>query len=206
MVSIYFGLPGCGKTTTLCMLANKYKYAYDSIRCNVPLGFDFVKPLDVDWLGKYNIERTLLLIDEGTIAFDSRDFKNFGKDKTSFFMLHRHYECDVIIFVQRWDAVDLKIRAVCERVYYVYRPALIGTWFTKIWRVPYKVVWPVNEKGRPIAGDLSMGYVKPTGLQTIFCQYIYRPRWYGYFDTLIHPHLPSIPESLDKAAEVESHV
>lgn len=194
MVSIYFGLPGCGKTTTLCYLAQKYKNKYKHIRCNVPLGFSFVEPLDVDWLGKYAIEDSLLLIDEGTIAFDSRDFRNFGKEKTSFFMLHRHYKCDVIIFVQRWDAVDLKIRAVCERVFYVYRPKLIGRWFTKVWPVPYRVVWPENEKGKPVPGDLSMGYVKPSGLNTLLCLHIFRPSYYQYFDTYIRPDLPDIPE------------
>lgn len=193
MVSVYFGLPGCGKTSSMVWLACKNEGKYKHIRCNVPLNLDFVEPVDADWLGRYLIEDSLLLLDEATILFDSRDFKNFGKDKTSFFMMHRHYHCDIVLFVQRWDAIDLKIRSVTERVFYAYRPKLVGKWFTKVWAVPYKVVWPTNDKGKPIAGDISMGYLKPSGLQTVFCRWIFRPPLYKFFDSFVHPDLPPIP-------------
>lgn len=110
MVSLYFGLPGCGKTTLICskaynaLMARKPKYK--NIYSNVYMGnispFDRIIYIDKTDLGKYYIHDGLVLLDEATLLFDSRDYKNFSKEVMSFFLLHRHYNVDIIMCTQQW--------------------------------------------------------------------------------------------------------
>ena len=91
MISLYFGLPGQGKTTILAMLAlqaskdKRYKHVYS----NIPLRIEGVTYIDNKCIGKYDLSDCLILIDEGTIFADSRDFKSFGADKIYYFMLQK---------------------------------------------------------------------------------------------------------------------
>ena len=88
MVSLYFGLPGAGKTTMLASLAlkaSKEKSPYSHIYGNISLtGIPNYIKIDSSDLGKYMLEDCLILIDEGTLAFDSRDYKNFCKNFVEF--------------------------------------------------------------------------------------------------------------------------
>ena len=125
MISLYFGLPGQGKTTILAAHAlaavrdrrKRYKHVY----CNIPLKIPGVIYIDNDCIGKFDLSDALILIDEGTIFADSRDFKSFSGDKVYYFMLHRHFNVDIEIFVQQWDALDRKIRCITDRVFYKHK-------------------------------------------------------------------------------------
>lgn len=203
MVSLYFGLPGCGKTTLLASFAYKNlkakKPRYKHIFSNVYLGnvppFDKVTYIDHEDIGRYDLSDGLLLLDEATLAFDSRDYKNFGKSKTSYFLLHRHYNVDVVLFTQMWDGVDRKIRVITDRVYYVYKTALLGKWITKYYRIPYDIIIPdpKNRSSGEKLGEIVQGYCKPSFIQRIFCHRVYRPRYYKYFDSWEAPSLPPPP-------------
>ena len=192
-IDLYFGLPGCGKSTLMAAIALRAVRSGRRVYSNMPLNIPGVYSFDADWLGKYLIENALVLLDEGTILFDSRDFKNFGRQKTDYFMRYRHYRCDIKIFVQRWDAVDLKIRSVTSRVYYVYRGLFLGHWFSSYVRVPYKLVWATDSNGKPTAGDILMGYKRPAFGTRVFAHRVYRPKYYRYFDSYSHPDLPLPP-------------
>ena len=93
-VSLYFGLPGAGKTTMMVYLALKgiksqrYRYIY----CNVHIAVPGVTYIDNECIGKYDLSDCLILVDEATLFADSRDFKNFGKDKINYFLENRHYK------------------------------------------------------------------------------------------------------------------
>lgn len=195
-VSLYFGLPGCGKSTLLSSFALKglrKRSPYKNVYCNVHLnieGIIYIDPMD---LGKYNIHDGIVLIDEATIAFDSRDYKNFSKNLVSFFMLHRHYNVDIYLFSQGWDTVDRKIRIITDRVYYVYKGIFTGHWFTRWYRVPYDIIIPDPKKNTEKLGEIIQGYCKPGILGRIFGGRLYRPRYYKYFDSWEAPALPELP-------------
>ena len=67
MISLYFGLPGCGKTTLLS------KFALDACRKgrkvygNIPLAIQGYTRIDNNCVGHYDLSDSLLLIDEGTL-------------------------------------------------------------------------------------------------------------------------------------------
>lgn len=184
-VSLYFGLPGCGKTTMLTKLAydairkGKYKNVYTNVGLIIP----GVTLIDNSCIGKYELRDCLLLIDEATLFADSRDHKNFTKTQISYFLEHRHRNADIVLFTQQWDGVDRKIRVITDRVYYVYKKFPTGFWFSKCVRIPYGLVFPDPKKGGDKLGEIIQGYSKPPLLARFFAKRIYRPKYYPYFDS-----------------------
>lgn len=195
-VSLYFGLPGCGKTTLLAAKAFKavrsrrYRYVYSNVRLSVP-GVIYI---DNACIGIYELRNCLILIDEATLFADNRAHKDFPKHLVQFFLLHRHYNCDVILFTQQWNGVDKKIRVITDRVYYVYKGFFTGHWFSCYYRIPYGIIIPDPRKdSSEKLGEIVQGYCKPNILVRILSHKIYRPRYYKYFDSWDAPDLPQLP-------------
>lgn len=194
-VSRYFGLPGCGKTTVLTMLAlkaiksEKYKYVYANVRLSIP-GVIYVP---FDWFGKYNFHDCLLLVDEAMVNCGDRDYKSFGKDKIRAFVEHRHFNMDIVLFSQEPDGIDKKIRSITDRMYYVKKGLITGRWFSSIYKIPYRLLFPENDEN---AGRILMGYVRPPFLSRLFARRLYRPKYYPFFDTYeVDFTLPEVPGS-----------
>lgn len=198
MISLYFGLPGAGKTTMLAMLA--YKFCSKGVRVygNIPIAIAGYVQIDNECVGKYDLSNSVILLDEGTIFADSRDFKNRSSDainKLVFFLLHRHYKCDIYIYTQQWDGLDKRIRVITDRVYYVYKGNFLGRWITRYYRVPYGIIIPDPKKSASEKlGEIVQGYCKPRLLVRLLQGWVWRPRWYRYFDSWDAPPLPPLPE------------
>lgn len=197
MVKLFFGLPGCGKTTLLSALAinGMRSKRYSHVFCNIPLNIDGLIRIDESDLGKFDISDGLVLFDESTIAFDSRDFAKRSHLILDYFMLHRHYNVDICLFAQGWDTTDKRIRQITDRVYYVYKGFFTGHWFSKYWRIPYDILFPDPKRGNEGLGQIVQGYKKPPFFNRIFCKSIYRPAYYKYFDSWAAPELPALPDS-----------
>lgn len=86
-VSLFFGLPGCGKTTILAMRAlravrsKRYKNVYSNVR----LSIKGVTYIDNHCIGKYLLRDGLILIDEATLFADSEHIKISVKNGYSTF-------------------------------------------------------------------------------------------------------------------------
>lgn len=201
----YFGLPGCGKTTTLTFHAlravrsGKYKNVY----CNVFLSIHGVTVIPFDFFGVYELRDCLLLIDEAMIYCGDRDHKSFSKEKLKEFMMHRHKDCDIILFSQEADGVDKKIRSITDRMFYVKKGLLLGKWISTIYRIPYDVMFPSD--GDKI-GDIIMGYKKPPLLARLFAKRLFRPLYYRYFDSWENDPLPPLPEQYKPYEDPRHHV
>ena len=195
-VTLYFGLPGCGKTTMMTALALKgvKDKRYTHVYCNVHVCVPGVTYIDNACIGLYDLHDCLILIDEATLFADNRDYKNFSKERITYFLEHRHFNCDMILFTQQWDGVDRKIRVITDRVYYVYKGKLLGKWFTRCYRVPYGIIIPDPKKtSSEKLGEIVQGYCKPNPLVRLFSPWLYRPRYYRYFDSWERPQLPPLP-------------
>lgn len=199
MVSMYFGLPGCGKTTMYAKLAYdaafKRHTPYDHIYGNIALtGIPNYIQINVNDLGTHMLEKCLILIDEGTVQFDNRDYKNFSKNFVEFFMTHRHYECDIAIFCQSYNGVDKKIRSVCDKLYYLHKGTFTGFYKTKVWRIPYDIIIPdKKDTGSAHLGEIIEGYCKPPLLARLFTPSLKRKKYYPYFDSWEKKDLPALP-------------
>lgn len=200
MISLFFGLPGSGKTTILASLAlkyskpskfNPYKQVYTNVRLSIP-GVTYITN---DCIGKYALEDCLLLIDEATLFADSRAYKEFDKDKLSFFLQHRHYKCDIYLFTQQWDGVDRKIRVITDRVYYVYKGKFFGKLWSSYYRIPYGIIIPDPKKDQQKLGEIIQGYCKPSFLVRLLSNKVWRSKYYQYFDSWEAPKLDPLPVS-----------
>lgn len=194
MISYYFGLCGCGKTTILAKIAlqeskliDKHKSRFKCILSNVPLNIPHCYFIPFDLVGVYDFADTLILVDEGSVECDSRDWKNIRKSLVDWMMLHRHYNCDMCFFSQTYNGVDKKIRMLCERVFYVQKRGLFGRWVTKYYRIPYGIIIPNPKESHDKLGEIIEGYARPPFLARLFCPRVFRPFYYKYFDSFIRP-------------------
>lgn len=198
-VRLFFGLPGSGKTTVLTSIAlkesNRRRKRYANIFTNVGLAIPGVTYIDNDCIGKYDLSNSLILVDESTLFANCRDYKTFDKNKLAFFVMHRHYNCDIFMFSQEWASMDKRIRAITDRVYYVYKGFWTRSWLTSYYRIPYGIIIPDPKKnGGDKLGEIIQGYCKPNLFVRIFSHKIYRPRYYKYFDSWEAPDLPKLPQ------------
>lgn len=200
-ISRYFGLPGCGKTTVLTRLAVKavqdprYNHVYGNVHLNIP-GYTYVP---FECFGVFDMTDCLLLVDEATIECGDRDYKSFPKEKLARFMMHRHDNMDIALFSQSPDGTDKKIRDITDRMFYIKKGIFLGQWVSNVYRVPYKVLWPsADNNGGENAGRILMGYVKPGILNHLFALRVYRPNYYGYFDSWERIPLPPLPDQFQE--------
>lgn len=189
MVCLYFGLPGAGKTTVLTSIAlkfsqpySKYKHVYHNVHSLKVPGSTYI---DNECIGKYDLDDSLILIDEAQLFADNRDYMKFPKYLKEFFFGHRHDHVDIFLFSQQWDATDKKIRSITDHVYYIYKGKITGHWISSYYRIPYGIIIPDGKKdgSGSTLGEIIQGYCKPPLLTRIFAHRLYRPKMYQYFDS-----------------------
>lgn len=180
MIKAYFGVPGCGKSTTLVKEYKKNKRKYDYIY-TINLKIKGVPMITKEDLEKFKFKNTLILWDEITMDADNREFKSFSKDLRDFFILHRHLGCDIIYATQNFENVDKKVRDLTCELWYMQKSVvpLLGQ-FTTTKRI-YRTI-NINEH----TSELTLGYRFCNFVESIFVsnfKIIFRPRFYKYFDT-----------------------
>lgn len=201
MVCLFFGLPGAGKTTVLTSLAlkyarpfSKYRNVYHNVRSLCVPGSTYI---DNECIGKYNLNDSLILIDEAQLFADNRDYAKFPKYLKEFFFGHRHDRVDIFLFSQQWDATDKKIRSITDNVYYIYKGKIFGHWFSKYYKIPYGIIIPDPKKqnGSSQLGEIIQGYAKPNIFIRILAHRLYRPKYYPYFNSFESlVYRPPLPE------------
>ena len=149
--------------------------------------------IDNSVIGIYDLRNALILIDEATLFADNRGHRDFPRHLVEFFLLHRHYNCDVVLFTQQWNGVDKKIRVITDRVYYVYKGKILGKWWTKYYRIPYGIIIPDPKESGEKLGEIVQGYSKPPFLVRLLSPTLFRPKYYKYFDSWECPQLKPLP-------------
>lgn len=186
MITCYFGVPGCGKTTLLTKFAVReikkikkgksvYKHVYTNFYCD---GAEIINYTD---LSSYKITDSLILLDELAMDADNRKFKSFDENIRDFFILHRHLGCDIIYATQSYEMVDLKIRQLTAQLWYMQKSVIpFLDLFTTAKRV-YRTI-AINEH----TSELTLGYRFCNLLEAFFTsnyKTVFRPLYYQYFDS-----------------------
>lgn len=207
MITVYFGSPGSGKTTMAVRDILKHQKEYAYTFCNFGCTCADFDDVSLDKLGEWTFPKgSYVAIDEAGIEYNNRKFKTLSQETIKWFKLHRHYCCDISVWSQSWDDMDVTLRRLSDRLYYVKR---VGP-FTMIRRV-YKRVTVNKETEQIIDGykmvhmlflllkplyyvsfaALGLGFV----IKAIFPQFdeiqlVLRNPYYKYFDTHAAPELP----------------
>lgn len=197
MITGYFGVPGCGKTTILTSIAqkelkkikkgkSKYEQVYTNFYCQG------CKKIDFKQLKDYRIDNGLILLDEISLDADNREYKTFPFEIRNFFILHRHLGDDIIYFTQDYGKVDKVIRSLTNDLYYTTKSAvpILNNW--SVSKQIYRNI-TINE----YTSELTLGYRFATILEKIFGKtkkITYRPKWYKYFDSFDEMQMKDIPK------------
>lgn len=185
MISGYFGLPGCGKSTFLAKIAKDYQRKGYRVFCMADSPVDGCYLLDWEDIGIYDVSNSVILIDEISLRADNRDYRAFSQAIKRFMILHRHYHCDIIWFTQQYDGVDRKIRELTTCLYYVRSVGSIS-YAVRIDRFIH-----VDRESMQIL----VGYKLSNIIRCLFAwlngclKWVYRPRYYKYFDSYDAPKL-----------------
>ena len=180
MIKAYFGVPGCGKSTTLVKEWKKNKKRYKHIY-TINIDIKGCKRIEKEDLEKYKFTDSLILWDEITMDADNRDFKSFSKPLRDFFLLHRHMGTDIIYATQNFENVDKKIRDLTSELWYMSKSVVpILREFTTTKRI-YRNV-NINEN----TSELTLGYRFCNFIESLFVsnfKIILRRKYYKYFDS-----------------------
>ena len=135
----------------------------------------------------------MILLDELTLSADSRDFKKFSQALKEFFILHRHYNIDIVYATQQYDGVDKKIRDLTYDLHYL-RKFMWWTYATRIFRV-----LTINDT----TSEIVNGYRFPNFFERVLSrlfpylfkirQWCFRPFVYSMFDSWDKAFLPIKP-------------
>lgn len=199
MIQGFIGVPGCGKSTVLASMAykenkkilkgkSKYKYIYSNFDCA------YCYKLDVSDLGEFYLHDCLILLDELTLDVDSRDYKSFSHRLKKFFILHRHYNIDIVYATQDPSRIDKTIRNLTFSLWYVSRPVV--PFFNKFVRCN-RIFRNLNIN--EYTSELTLGYRFSKFIERLFIsgrcnKLIYSPKYYPLFNSFDDYGNSNLPE------------
>ena len=180
MIKAYFGVPGCGKSTTLVKEYRKNRKKYKHIY-TINIDIKGCKRIEKEDLEKYKFSDSLILWDEITMDADNREYKSFSKPLRDFFLLHRHMGVDIIYATQNFENVDKKIRDLTSELWYMSKSVVpLLSELTTCKRI-YRNI-NINEN----TSELTLGYRFCNFIESLFVSnfnIIIRRKYYKYFDS-----------------------
>ena len=176
-LSLYFGIPGAGKSTYAAYLAKKDMKKGRKVWSN--FGITGAMKCEKADFGKFMMSDGRLIIDEAGLEYDNRKMA-MTTDEIYFFKYHRHYQLDVDFFSQGLD-VDIKIRKLARHIYLI-KPSLLP-FFIKRKEIGRRV--GINDMTKEICDEYFFVHFIAGGTKLIFCP----PLW-KLFNTLSRKPLP----------------
>lgn len=187
MIEAVFGLPRSGKSTYLAHLAKKAQKKGIKVYSNYYIEGCYT--LDFTKLGVEDYSDCLMLIDEISLLCDSRDWKQFGSELKYFITNHGHYNVHLVYCSQSFRDCDVKIRNCTENLYQITK-SIFG--LSRIRRV---------NKVMGVSDGNFQEFYELEG----FGKFIFRPKYYKYFDSFVRRPLPpnsEIPWTSSASASV----
>ena len=199
MIRTFFGSPGAGKTTLAVKMAIKNRKSYDGVFLNFEHKIKNGFICNLNRLGEWTFpDHSYICIDEAGIEYNSRAYKALPKPAIAWFKKHRHYKCDVAVFSQSWEDMDVTLRRLTTELWYLYR---LGP-FTLSRRVYKRVTVDKNTEqiidGYKMASMLwllvwLLQIELPFGVSNLFApkfKLTFRPFYYKYFDSYSKDDIP----------------
>lgn len=166
IVSIYFGVPGSGKTTFAAWLARHDLRRHGRVWSNVPITGTLKLEPKSD-IGHWMICEGRVIIDEAGLEYNNREWKEFSRRSLYFFKYHRHYRLALDFFSQGWNDCDVKIRTLAQR-FYVVKKSLIPFF---VYRRQIRRKVGISDMTKDIIDEYSF---VPFSRKYIFCPPLWR--------------------------------
>lgn len=194
-----FGKKGSGKSTLLTKLAFQY----------LTSGKDVFSTEDLTFTWKNNEYSTILfepkkiytydfppgsiiLIDEVSLIWDNRNFKNMDPKVVEWFRYQRHHKCIVYLFSQSFD-IDKKLRDLSDDMYLVTKIGRVIACARHMVRKPV-VVHPSEDSPARIDDDIVQDglLLAPFG----GCMLASIPKWSKFYDSFCKPKGSTLPSAI----------
>lgn len=197
MIAIYFGSPGCGKTSfavkQLIKNQKRYMYCYANFGHTVGGAYKFTLAPDNVLGEKSPPFNSYTALDEAGIEYNNRSYKTMPKPTIAWFKKHRHYGVDVDVFSQDID-MDITIQRLAVQYWVMYR---IGPWtlcrrMYKKFGVDKITHQPCNMYTLAHVLTLFLWPLQYVGIMDWKWKLTFRPFYYKYFDTYEREDLPLI--------------
>lgn len=182
MIKLFFGSPGCGKTTLACKLMYYSDSPYKFSNFDTDLSVSIVS----DYIGKFAFpDFSELYIDEAGIDYNNRNYKKLSHDSIEYFKLHRHFRNDIYLFSQSWEDTDITLRRLTDELWYMKRkgPFTICRKLRKCVKVNKETEQIID--GYRFAGLLWSVLPPPLHEKTIMV--FYRKPYFRHFDSYSKP-------------------
>lgn len=178
IITVYFGVPGSGKTTFAAHLVKKALKRKENVWSNVPItGSMKYDPLND--LGVNMIEDGTIILDEAGVEFNNRNYKSMPHHVIEYLKYHRHYKTAIDVFSQSHEDMDITIRRLAQR-YFVVKKSIIPRF------IVYKSIGRrvgIDENTKQIIDEY---FWKPLGTR-----WLYAPSVWNMFNTVARKELPA---------------
>lgn len=188
LIEYYVGVRGAGKSTLATKEAIEFQKKGFKVYANFEVfGAYRIDPADI---GFYRVPpNSLLLLDEVSLIWSNRDFKNFPREVEAFFRYVRKYHVYTRMYSQNFD-VDAKVRGLVDSIYILIK---ILNVFTIAKKVKRTIVLHGSTKDEDSGQRTSEGFISenfsydlPSTWKVCFI-----PRWIKFFNSFEAPELPS---------------
>lgn len=177
-----FGKKGAGKTTFLTKIAvrgiAKGRKIYST--CYIP-GVEIFDPKQIGF--RSFDPDSILLIDEVSLIWDNRNWKNMRPEVVKFFRYQRHYKLTVYMFSQSFD-VDKKLRDLTDEMYLLRNRFRI---FSVARRINKRITVSRPSEDQEGNGNTSGALIEDYSFAPIIFPgsmiWTFIPRWVIFFDS-----------------------
>lgn len=182
MIKLFFGSPGCGKST----LAARLMYYSDSPFIFSNFETDLSNLISSNFIGQYAFpDFSEIYIDEAGIDYNNRNYKQLSQNAIEYFKLHRHFRNDIYLFSQSWEDTDITLRRLTDELWYMKRkgPFTVCRKLRKAVRVNKETEQIID--GYRFAG-LLWNLLPPPLHEKTFMMFFRRP-YFKHFDSYSRP-------------------
>lgn len=123
-MDLYIGNKGCGKSSTMAKMIKKDIKNNIIVYANVnDIKINDVRQYDTFDLGHKKVENATIYVDEVSLFFDNRNYKNTSKEFISWLREVRHNRLRVNLFTQSYDC-DIRKKDQNNVRQYIYRTTI----------------------------------------------------------------------------------